>query len=111
MVTRWEGRFFESTRERIITRLRRSGRTVEELARMLGLTSNGVRAHLGVLERDGLVRQGGSIRHGSGGGKPAYMYELTSEAEDLFPKVTGPRLPDSWTFWPSGLDPKNPRRY
>src|SRR3712207_7925006 len=38
----WDKRFFESTRGRIVTLLRRSGRTVEELARALGLTDNGV---------------------------------------------------------------------
>ena len=72
--------------------LRRAGRTVEELARARGLTDNGVRAHLAVLERDGIVRQRGSVRRGSGGGKPAYVYELTPEAEDLFPKAYEPTL-------------------
>ena len=72
--------------------LRHSGRTVEELARALGLTDNGVRAHLTVLERDGIARQRGSVRRGSGGGKPAYVYELTSEAEELFPKAYEPVL-------------------
>jgi len=76
----------------MVTLLRRSGRTVEDLARALGLTDNGVRAHLAVLERDGIVRQRGSVRRGSGGGKPAYVYELTSEAEELFPKAYEPAL-------------------
>src|SRR5688500_5855074 len=76
----------------MVTLLRRSGRTVEELARALGLTDNGIRAHLAVLERDGIVRQRGSVRRGSGGGKPAYVYELTLEAEDLFPKAYEPTL-------------------
>jgi predicted ArsR family transcriptional regulator len=67
--------------------LRRSGRTVEELARELSLTDNGVRAHLVTLERDGIVRQRGSVRRGGGGGKPAFVYELTPDAEDLFPKA------------------------
>jgi predicted ArsR family transcriptional regulator len=92
MATNWDKRFFESTRGRIVTLLRRSGRTVEELARALGLTDNGVRAHLAVLERDGIVRQRGSVRHGSGGGKPAFVYELAAEAEDLFPKAYEPVL-------------------
>jgi predicted ArsR family transcriptional regulator len=92
LVTSWEEKFFESTRGQIVTLLRRSGRTVEELARVLDLTDNGVRAHLAVLERDGLVRQRGSVRRASGGGKPAYVYELTSEAEDLFPKAYQPAL-------------------
>ena len=92
MAAPWDQRFFRSTRGRIVTLLRRSGRTVEELARELGLTDNGVRAHLATLERDGIVRQRGSVRRGSGGGKPAYVYELTLEAEDLFPKAYEPVL-------------------
>jgi predicted ArsR family transcriptional regulator len=92
VATNWNERFFESTRGQIVTLLRRSGRTVEELARALDLTDNGVRAHLAVLERDGIVRQRGSVRRSSGGGKPAYVYELTQEAEDLFPKAYEPVL-------------------
>jgi predicted ArsR family transcriptional regulator len=65
---------------------------VEDLARALDLTDNGVRAHLAVLERDGIVRQRGSVRRSSGGGKPAYVYELTQEGEDLFPKAYEPTL-------------------
>ena len=92
MATNWDEKFFESTRGRMVTLLRRSRRTVAELARALGLTDNGVRAHLAILERDGVVRQRGSVRRSSGGGKPAYVYELTSEAEDLFPKAYAPVL-------------------
>jgi predicted ArsR family transcriptional regulator len=87
MVSNRDERFFESTRGQVVTLLRRSDHTVEELARALGLTDNGVRAHLAVLERDGIVRQRGSVRRSSGGGKPAYVYELTQEGEDLFPKA------------------------
>ncbi|MDQ3911198.1 MAG: ArsR family transcriptional regulator [Actinomycetota bacterium] len=92
MATRLDRKFFESTRGQIVTLLRRSSRTVEELARALDLTDNGVRAHLAALERDGIVRQRGSVRRGTGGGKPAYVYELTPEAEDLFPKGYEPVL-------------------
>jgi predicted ArsR family transcriptional regulator len=88
----WDEKFFESTRGRIVTLLRRSSRTVEELARALDLTDNGVRGHLAILERDGIVRQRGSVRRGSSGGKPAYVYELTVKAEDLFPKAYEPAL-------------------
>jgi predicted ArsR family transcriptional regulator len=89
--TRWDQRFFGSTRGRIVTLLRRSGRTVEGLAQVLGLTDNGVRAHLATLERDGIVQQRGTVSRG--GGKPAYIYELTPEAEeDLFPKAYRPVL-------------------
>ena len=83
-VTPGERRFFASTRGQVVTLLRRRDRTVDELAQAIGLTDNAVRAHLAVLERDGLVRQVGLRR---GGGKPAYAYELTPEAERLFPKA------------------------
>jgi predicted ArsR family transcriptional regulator len=92
MVSNRNEKFFESTRGQVVTLLRRSDHTVEELAQALGLTDNGVRAHLAVLERDGIVRQRGSVRRSSGGGKPAYVYELTQEAEDLFPKAYEPAL-------------------
>jgi predicted ArsR family transcriptional regulator len=89
--TYWDQKFFESTRGLLVTLLRRGGRTVEELAQALNLTDNGVRAHLATLERDAIVRQRGSVRRGSGG-KPAYVYELTLEAEELFPKAYEPVL-------------------
>ena len=89
--TRWDRKFFESTRGRVVTLLRRGGRTVEDLVQALELTDNGVRAHLSVLERDGIVQQQGTVSRG-GGGKPAYVYELTPEAEALFPKAYSPVL-------------------
>jgi predicted ArsR family transcriptional regulator len=88
----WDQRFLQSKRGQLVALLRRSEHTVEELARALDLTDNGVRAHLAILERDGLVRQRGSVRRVSGGGKPAFVYELTSEAENLFPKGYEPVL-------------------
>ncbi|MDQ3802447.1 MAG: transcriptional regulator [Acidobacteriota bacterium] len=48
------------------------------------MTDNAVRAHLLSLERDGLVRQSGVQR---GPRKPHFAYELTAEAERLFPKA------------------------
>ena len=80
----WSARFFATTRGQIVMLLRRAGRTVDELAQALDLTDNGVRSHLATLERDGLVRQHGTRR---GAGKPAYTYELTSEADRFFPKA------------------------
>ena len=77
-------RFFESTRGQIVTILRTSPCTVEELATKLELTDNAVRAHLATLERDGLVRQSG-IRRGAR--KPHFTYALTDEADGLFPKA------------------------
>ena len=77
-------RFFASTRGQLVTLLRRSSHTVEELAQALDLTDNAVRAHLATLERDGVVQQCG-VRRGSS--KPASVYGLTPEAEYLFPKA------------------------
>src|SRR5258708_19814815 len=82
-------RFLASTRGQIITLLRRSSHTVDELAQALGLTDNAIRAHLATLERDGIVQQRG-VRRGSG--KPAAVYGLAPEAEQLFPKAYGPLL-------------------
>ena len=90
LTTHREERFFASTRGQVVTLLRRSDRTVEDLAWVLGLTDNGVRAHLTVLERDGIVRQRGVVRRGSG--KPAYVYGLTPQAEELFSKAYRPVL-------------------
>ena len=49
---RWDQRFFESTRGRVVARLRRRRHTVEELAQELELTDNAIRAHLATLERE-----------------------------------------------------------
>jgi predicted ArsR family transcriptional regulator len=54
------------------------------LAQDLDLTDNAVRAHLLSLERDGLIKQSGIQR---GTRKPHFAYELTDEAEHLFPKA------------------------
>ena len=82
-------RFFASTRGQIITLLRRTSRTVGELAEELSLTDNAIRAHLATLERDGIVQQRG-VRRGSS--KPASVYDLTPEAEQLLPKAYDPVL-------------------
>jgi predicted ArsR family transcriptional regulator len=82
----WDRRFFATTRGQVILLLRRAARTVEELAEALGMTDNGVRAHLATLERDGLVSQGAPRR---GHGKPAATYGLTQEAARLFPQAYG----------------------
>ena len=77
-------RFFETTRGQIVTILRASPATVDELAVKLELTDNAVRAHLLTLERDGIVRQSGFRR---GPRKPHFTYALTPEADALFPKA------------------------
>ena len=82
--TRMDKRFFDSTRGRIVSLLRGTRKTVNELAEELELTDNAVRAHLVSLERDGLIKQSGIQR---GLRKPHFAYQLTDEAEHLFPKA------------------------
>jgi predicted ArsR family transcriptional regulator len=64
--------------------MQRQGRaTVKELGELLGLTSTGIRQHLTVLERDGLIEareERGRV------GRPTLVYSLTDKADALFPK-------------------------
>lgn len=74
----------QSTRQQILEYLQRHGRgTVKELGQLLSLTSTGIRQHLTVLERDGLVEA-----HEERGrvGRPTLVYALTPKADTLFPK-------------------------
>jgi predicted ArsR family transcriptional regulator len=74
----------QTTRQQILEHLQRHGRTtVKELGQLLDLTSTGIRQHLTVLERDGLVlasEERGRV------GRPTLVYTLTEKAESLFPK-------------------------
>ena len=74
----------QATRQDIIDHLhQQSHATVKELASVLGLTSTGVRQHLTVLERDGMVQaqeERGRV------GRPAYVYSLTVKGESFYPK-------------------------
>src|SRR3954470_19358396 len=81
--TEWGQQLTRSTRGRIIMLLRRASRTINEIAEELSVSDNAVRSHLAVLERDGLVQQN-AVRRGVG--KPAFVYNLTEEAERFFPK-------------------------
>jgi predicted ArsR family transcriptional regulator len=87
--TRWDKRFWNTTRGRVILLLRRADRTVNDLAAELGLSDNAVRTHLDRLDRDGLVHATGSR---PGIRKPNVTYGLMPEAERLFPKMYGPAL-------------------
>lgn len=57
--------------------------TAHELAARFGLTPNGLRRHLKVLEEDGLVRYRREVR---GVGAPVYAFSLTAAGEALFPR-------------------------
>jgi predicted ArsR family transcriptional regulator len=102
-VPKWNKRFLVSTRGRIIGLLRSSSRTVNDLAESLNLTDNAVRSHLSTLERDGLVQQSG-VRPGLR--KPHAVYELTAEAEHLFPKSYAPLLNQVLDVLSERLDPE-----
>ncbi|HMO58903.1 MAG TPA: transcriptional regulator [Roseiflexaceae bacterium] len=72
------------TRQQILMLLRRHGQlTAAELSDELGIGAVGVRQHLALLERDGLVHTAGVRR---GVGRPSHLYALAEAAEELFPR-------------------------
>jgi predicted ArsR family transcriptional regulator len=74
----------QATRQEILDLLRRRGHaTVKEIGEALGLTSTGIRQHLTVLERDGLVEAREERGHV---GRPALVYRLTAHGDALYPK-------------------------
>src|SRR6266487_7047989 len=84
-MTNWLERLIGETQVRLLGLLRRSRQTITSLAEGVGLTDNAVRMHIAALHRDGIVAQVGSQR--DTGGKPARLYGLTREGEELFPKA------------------------
>jgi predicted ArsR family transcriptional regulator len=85
MAPNWLETLTGETRARLLHLLRRSRHTITTLAGSMRLTDNAVRTHIAVLERDGLVEHVGTER--DTGGKPARLYALTREGEELFPKA------------------------
>ncbi len=81
----WVERLTGETRAKLLGMLRRSRQTITALADGLHLTDNAVRTHIARLERDGIVQHVGTERQT--GGKPARVYALTGEGEELFPKA------------------------
>lgn len=73
-----------STRDKILLLLRTKRRlTAAQLAEELELTGMAIRRHMYSLEREGCVNIV-SIRQAMG--RPLHMYELTKQADELFPK-------------------------
>ena len=74
----------QATRQDILDLLRRRGQaSIKDLGAHLGLTSTGVRQHLAILERDGLIEareERGRV------GRPALIYLLTSKGDATYPK-------------------------
>lgn len=78
-------RFFQTTRGKIVTELRRQGTaSAADLAAQFKLSPNAVRQQLVVLERDGLVVEK-PVRRGPT--KPTLEFSLTAEADKLFPQA------------------------
>jgi predicted ArsR family transcriptional regulator len=84
-MTNWTERLLGETQARLVGVLRRSHQTISGLAQRLRLTDNAVRLHVAALRRDGMVQDVGTLR--DTGGKPARLYGLTREGEELFPKA------------------------
>jgi len=75
----------QATRQQILDYLRLQGHaTVKELGKLLSLTSTGIRQHLTVLERDGLIEAREERGHV---GRPALVYSLSDRGDALYPKL------------------------
>ncbi|MGI5835417.1 MAG: helix-turn-helix transcriptional regulator [Chloroflexota bacterium] len=74
----------QRTRRQILDILKMRGRaTLEELSKEVGLSPVTVRVHLSVLQRDDLV----NVEEVRGKvGRPYFVYSLSEDAEELFPK-------------------------
>ena len=79
-----DARFFQTTRGKIVTALRRRhSASAVDLADEFGLSANAIRQQLLTLERDGYVVER-SVKRGPT--KPTLEYSLTENAEGLFPQ-------------------------
>jgi predicted ArsR family transcriptional regulator len=97
-------RLVEGTRGAVLARLRCGDRTVEELARNLGLTPNAIRLHLQRLERDGFVVVRGNRRQ-EGVGKPALLYGTSAAADQRFSRAYAPLLAALFEVLSDRLEP------
>ena len=70
-----------TTRDDILSQLRRGNLTTAELAKRLGLSRNAVVLPLGQLESEGLVRRA-ALRRSGQAGKPAHEFEIVPGHED-----------------------------
>jgi predicted ArsR family transcriptional regulator len=79
----------DSTRGRIVNVLRGGPSTADNLAATLGITRSAVRAQLTAMERDGLIHLSGRR---PGATRPAHVYALTPETEQLLSRAYLPVL-------------------
>ena len=101
----WERSIGGAMRGRIIALLRRGERTVDELSAELGVTDNAVRAHVDLLEREGIVAQA-RVRRDGAVGKPATLYSIAPRANATLSAAYAPVL----TALAASLRERMPRR-
>jgi predicted ArsR family transcriptional regulator len=94
----------DSSRGRIVTLLRRGGLTADDIAAKLKLTTSAVRAQLGGMERDGVVHRVGQR---AGTTRPAQVFELTPEVEQLLSPAYVPLLTQFVRVFTRGLPAKD----
>jgi len=71
------------TREKILLTLKKKGSmSVDGLSKEVNITPMGIRQHLLVLERRGIVEY---VTKKHGVGRPGFLYRLTETADELFP--------------------------
>lgn len=72
------------TRQQILLLLKQSGgMTVDQLGNALNISAMGIRQHLALLDKDGLIEE--SKRRG-GMGRPAHIYFLSPKGNETFPR-------------------------
>ncbi len=93
----------DTSRGRIVTLLRQGALTADEIASKLRLTTSAVRAQLGGMERDGLVRRVGQR---PGATRPSHVFELAPEVEQLLSQAYVPLLTQLVGVFTRGLPTK-----
>jgi predicted ArsR family transcriptional regulator len=95
-----KAQLLDSSRGRIVTQLRGTGLTADDLASRLGLMRSAVRAELSAMERDGLVRRAGQR---PGTTRPSLIFKLTAEVEQLLSGAYIPLLTQLVDVFAEGL--------
>lgn len=93
----------DTGRGRIVGLLQRGPLTVEDMASSLKLSASGVRAQITAMERDGVVRRVGTR---AGTTRPARIFELTPEVEQLLSQAYIPLLTQLVDVFATALPPR-----
>jgi predicted ArsR family transcriptional regulator len=95
-----KSQLLDSSRGRIVTLLRGTGLTADDLASTLGLTRSAIRAQLSAMEDDGIVRRAGQR---PGTTRPSLIFKLTAEVEQLLSGAYIPLLTQLVDVFAEGL--------